>query len=207
MIFGLASLAIAAAGVAWTARGWMAPPTAVAVVDMNRLKTSLDEFKQIESKISDLMAPNDQLVKAMGDELKEKRERLETERETMGERELLALQADVARLQLNIQAQQREIMPAMFDAVALPEIATLNQKIIDAVQRVAERDGWDIIMIDPRAQPQLQLNTAPNLGELNTRMRARLFLYVNQNTADITDEVLTLMNNDFNAGGVQSATP
>jgi Skp family chaperone for outer membrane proteins len=71
----------------------------------------------------------------------------------------------------------------------------LYQKINDAVNRIADREGYDIVLFDDSLFPIQE--DAP-YQEVFRSIITRNIIY-HHNSTDITDQVITLMNNEFTA--------
>lgn len=171
-----------------------ASPTPVAVVDWLAVTDKVDEWKEMLvqlKKIEDGLREQDaRLVKTLSD-LKESILVLPEGSESRQREEdkyiLASLESEglkrFAENKLRTEKAKREVR--------------LYQKISAAVSRIAERDGWQIVLWDDSKNKSPDLNKLEEAGQLISR---RQVFYSRKDAVDITDAVILLMNNEFNAG-------
>lgn len=171
-----------------------ASPTPVAVVDWLAVTDKVDEWKEMLAqlkKIEDGLREQDaRLVKTLSD-LKESILVLPEGSESRQREEdkyiLASLESEglkrFAENKLRTEKAKREVR--------------LYQKISAAVSRIAERDGWQIVLWDDSKNKSPDLNKLEEAGQLISR---RQVFYSRKDAVDITDAVILLMNNEFNAG-------
>jgi len=173
-----------------------ASPSAVAVVDWIAVTDKVDEWKESEAQMRKMQ---DGLV----EELTAYEKRLKDLSESIGvlpegsesrERE----QDKLNRLSLEADGLLNYMKNRMGLEKAKRQIR-LYQKISAAVAKVAERDGWDVVIWDDSKNkyPDLDPKKLEAAAELIGR---RQVFYARKDAVDITDEVILLMNNEFNAG-------
>ena len=199
----IASATILVVAAAWAhTAGVFATPTAVAVVDIFRLQESLIELQALEKRFLDKNAP----FKAEIDEMKLNFQTLSArhaeEGPTMTPEARNDLTAEILRLEARIKAD-REILDTLLQIDAYAVMKVVYQKIYDAVDRVAIRDGWDIVLFDSSA---VDVVGQRNFQDMNAAVGRRSILYVNER-ADITSDVFTLMNNEFEAAAAAVPEP
>ena len=73
----------------------------------------------------------------------------------------------------------------------------LYNKITAAVAKIAQRDGWQVVIWDDSGSKQPDEAKFAEAAEMISR---RQVLYSKKDAVDITDEIILLMNNEFNAG-------
>jgi len=170
-----------------------AADASIAVVDVERVYSSLDELGQ---RNTDLQAQA-QSLQAKIDEQAEKIEGLRNQIQALGEgsiskrRELeIQLFEQTGLLQGRQQAFQQKLN--LEEGVLVRQ---MYAKIVSAVEEVGQRDGYNVVLFDTRRI------TLPKGGvdAVNAAILSKSLLYVD-NKVDITDEVITKMNNDFSAG-------
>jgi len=202
-LFGLAALAILTGGVAWTARGFIAPPTAVAVVNLERLMSGeLKELVQIQTKVQSQMQADIDRFNSLEQELLAAQERYSAERDSLPRNEVLALEATQLRLQA-ARESQLELNARMEAILGYEDMAALYENIYSSIARIAERDGWDIVLLDTTSIPVWQQQ---NLQRIRAAAQQRQVMF-RSTSVDITGDVLTLMNNEFAAAGGQIVNP
>ncbi len=171
-----------------------ATPTAVAVVDWIAVTDKVDEWKEMQAqlkKIRDgLVEEESKMQKSLAD-LKESMGVLpEGSESRRREEDKWILQS------LQLQTWQKFRDNKLQSEQALRQVRLYN-KIAAAIAKVADRDGWDIVLWDDSRNKQADENRLDAAAELISR---RQVLYSRKQTVDITDEIILLMNNEFNAG-------
>ncbi len=165
-------------------------PTAVAVIDSDKVLNQLKERLQIQA---DLQERSNQLQA-------EKQER---------EKQIAGLRADLDLLQPGSQAwteKNLEIRKALIELDSWSKIETytlqqesqmLSQKLvremIEVVGRVADESGFDLV-IDQKQQVPVQ-----NQQGQSSRATMQIVLW-HSDAVDLTDRVIQRMNNEFEAG-------
>ena len=189
----IASIAVILSAAAWAhTAGVFAPPTAVAIVDISALWNGLDERQALMDELQAKYKPmQDELVK-MQAEYQSNLQRLEEEGPTMTRDEFQSL--DMATLLLRQQRiNTQELLAFAQDTGIHAIMQDLSPKMFDGVNRVAQRDGWDIVLLDTN---KVDLTRARDLKELEQAVFSKHILYANPNV-DITSEVLLLLNNEY----------
>jgi Skp family chaperone for outer membrane proteins len=176
-----------------------APASPVATVDLVSVITQLDEFKAIDAKIKAEGAKKTAEIEQLSEEIE-------------------GLQEDLKRLdpnsdayddtfrELNMKAGFRELRGTMLirwqsedNARVLTE---LYEKALKAVEAVAKRDGWEIVI--HRGQ-SLTVPRNPNVRAENAMdfvenfIQTRRVIYSGE-SVDISSSVVQHMNNQFAAG-------
>ncbi len=169
-----------------------AKATAVAVVDIDLVFNQLKQRQSIEADL-----------RTQGDALQaEERERKTKIADLQGGLDLLPpgsdaynkkqeeLQMKVLELQVWAQFQQQK----MARERAL-RVESLYKKAMDTIGKIATQSGYDLVLFKDPA-PTFE---GANMQQINAQLTLRKVLW--SNTAiDITDAVITRMNNDFGAG-------
>lgn len=173
------------------------PPSAVAVVDLAKLTNSLNETQTLRERLAQQKSDYERRLQSLKDDLSKIQADLknapEKDRGTpehmdkmFRQRELeITLKARHEGLQAQMDVAQGDIMKAMFT------------KIVSSTERIGQDLGYDLILWDDRSI------TAPTEPATDARVwgmiKERRILFASSRT-DITDQVLTLMNNEFKAG-------
>lgn len=199
----IASLIVLVGAAAWAhSAGVLAAPTAIAIVDLDALQAGLEEQKDLGAMLQIKYKPMNDDLDRMTTEYQLLVKKLEEEGPTMSEE---------ARRELNIQGLLLEQRMKTTDEVRRQslqvEIHAVMQdfypKIYDAIGRVAERDGWDIVFLDTS---KIDPTGTRDLASMNDAVARKHVLYVNKNV-DITGEVLAMLNNDYANRQAQPAPP
>ena len=168
-----------------------AQPTAVAVVDINAVLRSLDETGQREAELR-------QAIEDINTTLAEKQKVIEE-----GEADLSVLQPgtpaynqkrqDMLRLVLDYRVEQ-EVSKQLIDEKRAEMHRDMFNEIVDAASRLAEREGYDLVLSDDSGVdvPQAGLNES----QMQKLIVSRRVIYASD-SADITDEVVRMMNLEF----------
>ena len=181
------------AGAESTESRMMAQPTTVGLVNVERALNELDE----------LVALN-QSLEARAIDRQEKVSALQKENED--------LQAELELLPTNAKERQREIRARMFELNETIKarfnayqtlidiekgeiIAPLYTKLLATVQEVAEKEGYELVLFDDRA---LQIPNGVQ-SVINEAIQRKSVLYAGDRL-DITDQVVLMMNNKYQAG-------
>jgi len=173
----------------------LAPPTPVGTIDWLAATENLDEWRQMEQRIAERRSEHEQRLAALQNEI----ETLQGEIEVLpeGSDERRRQNREVARLSIRLQAEDRyaqQDLERMQTALQLE----LYQKIDAAVTRIAERDGYWIVLWDDSQVKRVDPRQLSQSIELISR---RQVFYTSDEKVDITDEVVDLMNNEFRRGG------
>ncbi len=199
----IASATILVVAAAWAhTAGVFATPTAVAVVDIYKLQESLVELQALEEQFLDKNASFRDEINQMVEDVQVLRARHAEEGPTMTDEARNDLTAEILRLESRIKAD-REILDTLLQIDAYSVMKVVYQKIYDAVDRVAIRDGWDIVLFDSSA---VDVIGQRNFQDMNAAVGRRAILYVNER-ADITSDVITLMNNEYEAVTPAASAP
>lgn len=171
-----------------------ASPTSVAVVDWIAVTDKASEWSEMMAqvtKIGEGLMEEDAKTKKSLNDLKESIAVLpEGSDSQQREQDKLIIQS----LQYDTWKKFAENKVAM--EKARRQIRLYN-KITAAVAKIAERDGWQIVLWDDsrsKKPDELKLNDAADL------ISRRQVLFARKDAVDITDEVILLLNNEFKVG-------
>jgi len=184
-------------------------PTRVAIVNFKKVMEGLAEAKDIELRMHQM---RDEFNKQLAD-IKAKLDKAKADLEMMKGKEstpefrALVLQA------LELEANGRAKETILQQRINEQEGTTVRQmfvKLTDAVKRIAERDGWDLVLRDDSdvLPPERVRDRATGLFRSVTGDEARAIidqrLILTAGTAvDISDVVVTQMNNEYRTGANQ----
>ncbi len=189
-IFAVSRARSAAPGVAG------APPTAVAVVNMERLFDSLNELKVRNQSLdaegqayTAQMKELDAKVKSLEADLKEKipaterQKRAEKSAELAEARGILKVRMDLA--QGIMERKSNDVIRDMYD------------KTSKAIKDFAEREGFDLVLLDDRSLDLPEGGTSVNL---NKAILDKRILFAKP-ALDVTDRLISQMNAEYTSGG------
>lgn len=168
-----------------------AEPTAVAVVDLERVFDQLEEMSALEAdanskaeQIQKQAEEKRQEVQQLQSDLGLLKAGTEEHRQAQEEVEMAAIEF---RTWLQFQKQKLERERGVM-------VEGLYRKTLDAVEQVADGSGYDLVLYKARTT-DLNFESARDLAQ---RIQARKVLYADD-ALDITDEVVQRMNNTYNA--------
>jgi len=172
----------------------VAPPASVAVVRLDPLLQGLDERTALETQLTAFIADR----QAQLEELVETRDSAVADLEIL--RPGTAPHRDKTREVLEIRSQLETRQKVLQEIISLETgriLAELFDKIRAASSEIAERQGYDVVMLDDSAA-----RLPPNVSEsaVLRYIGERRILHAGA-SIDITDQVRTYMNNAFQTGG------
>lgn len=171
--------------------------TAVAVVDIAGVLERLEEKADQEQNLKRLAEERREVVKGMTTKI----ESLQSEVSILpaDSAEARAKREELVRLE----AQRRieaEIAAATVENMQRTMQVDLVRKIMNASQRVAQRDGWSIVITDDRKAAD-QPTDGPQLRmDQQLQLLAQQTVIAADDLTEITEEVVRLMNNEYKAG-------
>jgi Skp family chaperone for outer membrane proteins len=165
-------------------------PTAVAVVDLQKVLNNLDEKGAV---VADLVRRKEQIDKAKVDRAKEVRD-LEADLQVLGDKTDAYKQtiekAELKAIELD---SWEKFERRKLDREAAMQIENLYLKVLDAVKRKAEKDGFDIVLY----KDSTESIRATNEQQVAAAMNLRKVLY-SAPDLDLTDQVTQMLNNEYN---------
>lgn len=168
-----------------------ASATAVAIVDLERVMKGLKEKDKRENDMKDRIAA----FQVTMDDLKKTLDGLTKQLEltpkdnVLGIREIKQKQIETAAL-----ADARKQALQTLISIETGEILrSMYMKINASVDQIAEKDGWDMVLLDNRS---IKIPDTVTDREINFIIQSRTVLNA-ANSIDITDDVITLMNNEY----------
>lgn len=192
---GAASVVLSPSTSIATTQAGSASPHRVAVVDLERLINGLKETeernKELETKAGDWQKELDALT--------ERLKSAETELNTVVPKGDNAQRRQKLReyLELRNQAQTRQrFYQELIELERGNIISGMYGKVQAAVAAVAKADNIDAVLLDDR---KIEIPDNAPLGQVNGTLQSKKVLFAADHL-DITDRVLTRLNNDFNAG-------
>lgn len=176
-------------------------PTAVAVVDLQILVDGLnqrsDAMMRIERMMSDMEAERVRRVAAVT--------ALQGQFDDIPETDADARRAKDDQImleQLNYQAWMR-LNADKLDIEKSISLQDLYRSIKQAIASLAAADGWDIVLVDD-SPGELGINPNSQLSreaQITQQMVSRRVLYADP-AVNITDQLITRMNNAYQSGGI-----
>lgn len=191
---GLAMLLIAA--LVWRAEAVAsrppAQPTAIAVVDIVDIINGLTEREVLEAQLNTRMENRQSQLDEVVEEL----------RVLEADIQMLTRGTDEHREKLQEYLEKRAVLDAR--RKALSEIVSIDMgnvmaglyvKVEIAIKDISEREGFDIVLLDDSAFPIPE--NAPD-PDVYRAIITKSVVY-RHDSIDITQQVITLMNNEFSA--------
>lgn len=171
--------------------------TAVAVLDIAGVLERLEEKADQEQNLKRLAEERRDFVQSLS-------VKIDSLKSEIG---LLPAGSDEARTKreelVRLDAQRRieaEIAAATVENMQRTMQVDLVRKIMDATQRVAQRDGWSIVLTDDR-NAATQPDDGPQYSmDQQLQLLAQQTVIAADDLTEITEEVVRLMNNEYKAG-------
>ncbi len=191
---------ILAAAIAWHAGANTAvqrppaQPTAVATIDIVEIFERLNERTHLEAQLETRRKARE----AQLAEVKARVDSIQNNIETVHPRG-----SDASKEAIREFMEQRAVLEAR--AAALTQIMSIDrgnirrqlfEKVIVSVKKIAERDNIDIVILDDSGFSLPDNNVTDN--DIYRAIVTKSVLYAHP-TVDLTDRVITLMNNEFTA--------
>ena len=203
VVVGLTILLAMCAGAYANRATSMAPATPpaqprVATVDLQKIIDGLDERK---AKAAELSAAEEAVEKKQNDafaELKAEKTKLDSEPDTLAKLAAIRVWRDKGdQLEFEDKKQKRTLNESSADIMR-----SLNSRINDAIGRIAQREGYHLVLSTDQNIPV----TGANFQEVSRAMAIKRMLYVDP-SLDITEDVVRQLNNEYAAtGGKPAAT-
>lgn len=188
-LFGVARAKSASPSVA------AAPPAAVAIVNLERLFENLNELKERNKGLdaegvayTAQMKELDSKVKGLEAELKEKIPA--TERQKRAEKS-----AELAEAR-GILKVRMELAQAIMERKSNDVIRDIYDKCGKAIADFAQREGYDLVLLDDRA---LELPEGGTTANLNKSILDKRILFAKP-ALDVTDRLISQMNTEYTSG-------
>ena len=193
LALSVAGLGIFRAGAVAAPAAWPPPATSVAVVDMEKLMGNSSEVKARNESLAKWVEPEQAKLQALADDLKKKKAALELLSKESPD--YIPNLVEAKKVENNLEGS-RKLAQDMVDLKKGDMLREVYKKAVSAVDSLAKREGWQIVLLDDRNLkiPQVATDRDVNSVILNKRI---LFA---DDSVDITARVIVEMNNAFNAG-------
>lgn len=184
----------------------LASPTAVGVINLKKLFDNLTEYKDSTGLIEEKQKDVEKKIKEVEGQIEKLSKDFEALKDPpMAVRldfqvklvELQALRdARIAALRRSLEVQAGDVMRRMFI------------KAVETGDRLALKDGWDIILIDDRGVvPPEKVDTETSkegrritASEVRSIIQQRTIFTANDARVDVTAALYEMMNNEYKAG-------
>jgi Skp family chaperone for outer membrane proteins len=177
-------------------------PATIATFDLNRVVQGLDEANEAKDRLAKLQADFEKEMSDVRAQIKKIDDDLSTMKEgNSGE----ALRLKAKRVELQATGKARyEGLRQLMDIQDGDMMRTLFTKMQDAAKRLAEQQGYDVVLADDRSTVIPEKDEKGNKlvltgAEVSNFVVSRRILAANDRL-DITAQMVTFMNNEFKAG-------
>lgn len=195
---GLAAAGLVAAFGLFRAGASSAPQTApppaavVALVDLTKITKGLNEMKDRNDLLDKKRAD---FQKQIGD-LKEKGTKAAEDYKLLpaGSKQAREKYLEMQEIEQNLKARG-QVLQILLDADTGEILSDVYKKLLATCEKIAAKDGYTLVMLDDRS---VELPTNPTPEDVNRVILARRVLYAAP-TLDITERVVTEMNNEYTA--------
>lgn len=179
------------AGATATTASLAPEPARIATVNLEKLVEGLQEIKDRDGAVRAKGQERQSEINSLTDELK----KIDTELEALPKgskerREKVAKGLELRRLadaRLNVYQQLINLEKGEI-------LADIYKKIGDTAAKLAEREGYDLILMDDRV---IKLPENAQDSDVNMAIQAKRVIYA-RDSIDITDRLLTVMNSEYN---------
>jgi len=170
-----------------------AQPTAIAIVDILNVFAGLEEREVLEAQLNDRVDSR----KAQLDEIVEDLKNIDADVQ------MLTPGTDAHREKVQEGREKQAVLKARQEV--LSQIVSIDMgsvrrslfvKVEAAIAQIAEREGYDIVLFDDSSFPIPEVNASD--ADVYRAIITKSVMYRHE-SIDITDQVITLMNNEFSA--------
>lgn len=172
------------------------PASSIGIVDLAKLTASLEESKALKEQLLKQRDESQKKLTELKEELNSVGKILDGMKEKKGTPEYLKQLATKYELE-NTYKARGEGLQQLIDINEGENMKTMFLKVADAVNRIGKDRGYDLVLWDDRS---ITPPTNPATGaQVWNVIRDRRILYASDRV-DLTNDVLTLMNNEYKAG-------
>ncbi len=190
---GLVSVISWRAGASNATPSAVAAPSSVAIVDVEKALNQLTELADLNKKLSERVKVRQKNL----DDLKSQIEDLNGKLELLAdndEENRRELRAKIYELTETANARAK-VYQSLINIEKGEIIRPLYLKLVDAINETAQRNGYDLVLFDDRTI-KVPNDTDANV---NVAIQQKRILYASD-AIDITDQIISLMNNKYAAG-------
>lgn len=169
-------------------------PTATAVVDVSALLEGLDAKLQVEADLQARLDTGNADLKAREEQIRQLQADLKLMTPSTDAYEAKREEFDYMVVELQTaQSYQKQKINREYSR----QFGQLYRSILAAIERVATTNGFDVVLF--KEQQEVDFGSVPR-EQLAAFISGRKVLY-SAGSLDITDQVRTLMNNEFRSAG------
>lgn len=200
VLIGLSIIAASAvSGLATSSPKVMAPaPVSIATVDMQRLMQNLDELKAR----NEAARPKTQAMQSQLDELRSRHEEIKSDlKDKIPASDVKARQIKMGELfEIETLLEARlKVFRRLVDLDNGDIIKDMYAKAQSTISAFAEREGYDLIMLDDRGIDMPSPDVRVPIQEVSERISNKRVLFA-RGSVDVTDRLIQIMNTEFRAG-------
>mgnify|MGYP005836117769 CR=1 FL=1 len=170
-------------------------PPIIAIVDVTRLMEGLTEFNDRNREFTAKGEGYQRALQELAEKIRQGQNDLQNTIDPKDVKRRLDKIREVEEDRVLLEARQ-EGYKRLVELEQGDFINSLYTKVLAAVDALAQREGIDLVLADDR-----DVRTRPNapIAENRRRIEARSVLFATQ-ALDLTDRLITIMNNDYAAG-------
>ncbi len=200
VLIGLSIIAASAvSGLATSSPKVMAPaPASIATVDMQRLMQNLDELKAR----NEAARPRTQAMQSQLDELRNRQDEIKSDlKDKIPASDVKARQIKMGELiEIETLLEARvKVFRRLVDLDNGDIIKDMYAKAQSTISAFAEREGYDLIMLDDRGIDMPSPDVRVPIQEVSERISNKRVLFA-RGSVDVTDRLIQIMNTEFRAG-------
>jgi Skp family chaperone for outer membrane proteins len=186
------------AGQAQAVREPAPSPNAVGIVDLETLMNGLQELKDRNSSLDRVKDEYRDQLKKLDDEIKALDAQLKDNIPKDDRRQRIAKSAELIEKR-NLFDFRKKSFETQVEMQAAEIIRELYAKVSVAIGEMAQREGYDLILLDDR---RLVLSENATLERLNNEILSKRVLFAKPDL-DLTQRLMTILNNDYAANGTK----
>lgn len=193
-LLGLAMAAALAVALGAARHAWISPPAPIiATVDIERVINELKESRALRTQLTDMAARNKEKIEGIARNFENEREKLKLlPPDAKAEQRALMASLDKMRFQAEFEKQFASREEALSEGRM---VLDLYNKVVDTCAIIAKREGVTMVIA---SDENIQI-AGNSPADITRAIALRRMLYVDARH-DITDQVVTEMNNAYDAG-------
>lgn len=170
-----------------------AKPVTLGVINIEKVINSLEELNVQQSRLDNLVTVRRKTVDDMAAQVKKVQDELKLMPENAAQRQAKLLELQELTFKLRVEG---EVAFSIIDAQKGEIYADLFEKITDASQRFAQRNGYDMVLSSDAIAQTPQQGTEQ---QIKAFIVSRRVIFASD-AIDVTDQLITMMNNEYKAG-------
>lgn len=170
-----------------------AKPLTMGVINIEKVINSLEELNVQQSRLDNLVSLRRKTVDDMAAQVKKVQDEIKLLPENSSQRASKILELQELTIKLRLEG---EVAFSVIDMQKGEIYADLFRKISDASKRFAQRNGYDMVLSSDAIAQTPQQGTEQ---QIKAFIVSRRVIFASD-AIDVTDQLITMMNNEYKAG-------